>query len=47
MATLEAHGSSQARDSIPAVAATYATTVAMPDPLIHCIKLGIKFTTLQ
>ena len=37
-----AYGCSQARDWIWATAVTYAALVAMPDPLIHCIQLGIE-----
>ena len=36
------HTSSWARDWIWAAAVTYATTVAMTDPLIHCSGPGIK-----
>ena len=36
-----AYASSQARDWI------WATAVAMPDPLTHCTRLGIKSTPLQ
>ena len=32
MATLKAHGNSQARDQIQATAETYTTAVATPDP---------------
>ena len=34
--------SSQARDQIRAAVATCVTAVAMPDPLTHCARLGIK-----
>ena len=37
-----AYGSSQARDWIHAAAATYAIGVAAPDPLTHCVGLGIE-----
>ena len=33
---------SLARDKIRAAAVTYATDVAMPDPLAYCVGLGIK-----
>ena len=39
--------SSQARNSVWAAAVTYATAVAMADPLTHCARLGIKPTPLQ
>ena len=42
-----AYGSSRARDWIWAPAVTYIIAVAMPDPLTHCIGLGIKPTLLQ
>ena len=42
MAESMAYGSSRARDGIPAVAATCAIAVGMPDPLTHCARPGIK-----
>ena len=42
MAAPVAHGSSQARDGIRAVAAACSTAAAMPEPLTHCNWLGIK-----
>ena len=34
--------SSQARDQIRATVSTHATAAAMPDPLTHCVSLGLK-----
>ena len=42
MATLMEYGSSQAMDWISAVAVTYTTAAAMPDPLTHCAVPGIE-----
>ena len=42
-----AYGSSKARDWIRAAAATYATAVAMLDPLTHWASPGIEPTPLQ
>lgn len=39
MAEPEAYGNSQARDRIPATAATY---IAVPDPLTYCAGPGIE-----
>ena len=47
MAAPEAYGSSQTRDCIHATAGTYATAVAMPDPLTHCAWPGIEPVPLQ
>lgn len=35
------------RVCVQAVAVTYAAAVAVPDPLIHCSRLGIKPSPLQ
>ena len=40
----KAYRNSRARDWIQATAATWATVVAMLDPLTHCIRLGIEPT---
>lgn len=42
-----AYGSSWARDWIQATAASYATVVTMPDPLIHLADPEIKPMLLQ
>ena len=47
MATSMAHGSFQARDQTWAMAMTYAIAAAMPDPLTHCARPGIKPGALQ
>jgi len=46
MAALLAYGSSWARDSMQATAATYPTAAAILDPLTHCIGTGIKPASL-
>lgn len=47
MATLEAYGSSWARDWIWASAVGFITAEATPDPLIHCAEPGIEPTPLK
>ena len=47
MAASLAYGNSQAKDQIQATASTYAAAVATPDPLTHCIGLGIESIALD
>ena len=42
MVTPMAYGGSRAREWIGAIALTYATAAAIPDPLTHCVRLGIE-----
>ena len=47
MAAHLAYGHSWARNWIQATDVTYATAVAMPDPLTHFSGAGIEHATLQ